>query len=193
MARNVLNKLPETFVQGWHDAAVVSRMRYTALGSATASFGPRMVSAIGLGASAFGGVFRPVPQEVATAIVHTAMQAGVNVVDTAPWYGHGVSERVLGAALKGVPRSAYYLHTKVGRYNSPILQRFDFTYERTLASVEESLERIGVDYIDLVQGESASRRHGGAKKICLPPAKMRGVNPPPHTHTHTPASPAHST
>ena len=58
------------------------------------------------------------------------------------------AERVLGAALRRVPRQAYYLHTKVGRYDADIVKRFDFTYERTLRSIDESLERLGVDYID---------------------------------------------
>ena len=61
--------------------------------------------------------------------------------------------QVLGKALVGVPRKAYYLHTKVGRYQPKASEMFDFTFERTLQSVNESLQRLGVDYIDTVQGE----------------------------------------
>ena len=73
--------------------------------------------------------------------------------DTAPWYGFGESERILGRVLKAarIPRAAYYLSTKVGRYLPGVLEQFDFTYARTLASVDESLARLQVDYIDTVQ------------------------------------------
>jgi hypothetical protein len=77
----------------------------------------------------------------------------VNLLDTAPWYGYGESERILGRCLRaaGVPRGAYYLSTKVGRYLPDLLEQFDFTYARTLRSVDESLARLQVDYIDTVQ------------------------------------------
>lgn len=57
----------------------------------------------------------------------------------------------LGVALRGVPRDAYFMHTKVGRYEAEVTRMFDFTYARTLASVEESLGRLGIDYIDTIQ------------------------------------------
>ena len=84
-------------------------------------------------------------------VVVAAVRAGINIIDTAPWYGFGESERILGRALKLVPRSAYYLHTKVCRYLPGVLEQFDFTYDRTIRSVEESLERLQVDYLDAVQ------------------------------------------
>ena len=58
---------------------------------------------------------------------------------------------MLGEALKGVPREAYYLNTKVGRYEADVTRMFDFSAERTIQSVYESLESLGVDYIDCVQ------------------------------------------
>lgn len=79
------------------------------------------------------------------------MKSGVNILDTAPWYGFGKGETVLGQALEGVPRRAYYLNTKVGRYLPKKLEQFDFTYDRTIASVEESCQRLGVEYLDVVQ------------------------------------------
>ncbi len=72
-------------------------------------------------------------------------------VDTAPWYGHGKSEEVIGRALRRVPRGAYYLHSKVGRYAADIRVRFDFSRARVLASVRESLSRLQVEYIDCMQ------------------------------------------
>ena len=66
-------------------------------------------------------------------------------------YGFGESEKILGRALKHIPRQAYYLHTKCCRYLPAVLDQFDFTYDRTIRSVNESLQRLQVDYIDAVQ------------------------------------------
>lgn len=138
--------LPETYVEGWHDLDAVRRTSYR-------PFGDRTVSSLAFGASALAGVFRGVDPDECVKVVQLALRSGVNVIDTAPWYGHGVSETVLGRALAGVPRRAYYLHTKVGRYNPGPLETFDFSYERTVASVDESLARLGLEYLDTVQGE----------------------------------------
>ena len=138
--------LPATYVEGWHDEVSVRRTRYSV-------FGDRMVSALSLGCSSLAGVFRGgVTLEECCKVVEYAVRSGVNLLDTAPWYGHGRSEEVLGEALKGIPRSAYYLHTKVGRYQPDPLETFDFSYERTLRSVDESLKRMRVEYLDTVQG-----------------------------------------
>lgn len=66
-------------------------------------------------------------------------------------YGQGKSERVLGQALKGVPRQAYYLCTKVGRYAPELEQQFDFSASKVTRSVYESLERLGQEYLDVIQ------------------------------------------
>lgn len=76
--------------------------------------GGRQVSALSLGGSAFAGAFgHAASLDECIEVVHAAVRAGVSMIDTAPWYGDGASERILGKALVGVPRSAYYLHTKV--------------------------------------------------------------------------------
>jgi len=137
--------LPETYVAGWHDEASVRRMPYR-------RFGDRTVSQLSFGASSLAGVFRGVDKAECLRVVEHAIRSGINVIDTAPWYGHGVSESVLGEALQGIPRKAYYVHTKVCRYNPGPLEMFDFSYERTLKSVDESLARLRLDYIDTVQG-----------------------------------------
>ena len=140
-------ELPATFVEGFHDAAVVARMPYRRFGRSG-----RLVSQLSLGASSFGNVYGTVQAEAdCHAVTLAALKAGVNLIDTAPWYGHGLSESVLGRALKGVPRGAYYLSTKVCRYRPGTLEMFDFTFERTLQSVRESLERLQLDYIDVIQ------------------------------------------
>ena len=84
-------------------------------------------------------------------LVQEVVKAGINYIDTAPWYGQGRSEEVLGAALAEVPRGAYYLATKVGRYDLETAGMFDFSAERVRRSVMESLARLRLDYIDLIQ------------------------------------------
>ena len=79
--------------------------------------------------------------------VHAALDAGINYVDVAPYYGVLKAEILLGKALKTVPRDRYILSTKVGRYDSDV---FDFSAERVTRSVDESLQRLNVEHIDLI-------------------------------------------
>ena len=140
-----VDDLPETFVAGFHDEAAVRAMRYRELR-------PGMrVSVVSLGASSLGGCFRKVSEDECVALVRDAIRSGINLIDTAPWYGHGKSETVLGKALAGVPRRAYYLNTKVGRYDPEPDRMFDFTAARVTRSVDESLARLGCTYIDSIQ------------------------------------------
>lgn len=104
---------------------------------------------IALGASALGGgVFGPVNELEAIQTVHLALDQGIQLIDVSPFYGATRAEAVLGKALRGVSRDRYILATKVGRYGD---SEFDFGRERSRLSVEESLGRLGVDYIDLIQ------------------------------------------
>jgi L-galactose dehydrogenase len=106
------------------------------------------VSALSFGASSLGGVFRPVDEAEAIRTVHTALDLGINYIDVAPFYGYTVAETVLGKALHGVPRASYYLATKVGRYGDA---EFDFSAARVTASIDESLDRLGVETLDVIQ------------------------------------------
>ncbi len=106
------------------------------------------VSVIGYGAAPLGGVYGKIDEKQAIRSVHTAIDLGINFIDTAPYYGATLSETVLGKALKGIPRQKYYLATKVGRYG---LSDFDFSAERVVRSVDESLQRLKVAHIDLIQ------------------------------------------
>ena len=106
------------------------------------------VSALSFGASSLGGVFKPVGESVAIRTVHTALESGINFIDVSPFYGYTKAETVLGKALKGIPRDRYFLATKVGRYGDA---EFDFSAKRSAASVDQSLERLGIDYIDIIQ------------------------------------------
>lgn len=103
--------------------------------------------AVGFGASPLGGVFGPVTQSQADAAVRAALDLGIDTFDTAPFYGLGRSEETLGRALKGIPRDAYTLSTKVGRYGA---RDFDFSTARVRRSIDESLLRLGIDHADIL-------------------------------------------
>jgi D-threo-aldose 1-dehydrogenase len=118
---------------------------------------------VGLGTAPIGGLYSPVEDDAARATIERALERGVRLVDTAPLYGYGIAERRVGAALASRPRGDYVLATKVGRLlrpggapdptqtaDSTLMPVFDFTYDGTLRSVEESLERLGLDRVDVV-------------------------------------------
>ena len=121
-------------------------MQYRKLGNTD-----MVVSHLGFGASSLGSVFRSTDDEESMKVVDLVVKSGVNYIDTAPWYGQGKSEQVLGKALRGIPRSSYYLATKVGRYDKEVSAMFYFSYGRIVRSIDESLERLGLPYVDLIQ------------------------------------------
>ncbi|HBX89640.1 MAG TPA: aldo/keto reductase, partial [Marinilabiliaceae bacterium] len=82
--------------------------------------------------------------------VYTAIEEGINFVDVSPYYGHYKAEAVLGKALKNIERNAYYLSTKVGRYGKDGVNTWDYSGRKAKESVYESMERLNVDYIDLI-------------------------------------------
>lgn len=135
------------------------RRRTTARGTA--------LTELGFGASQLGNLYRETTDEESTRAVDAAWEGGVRYFDTAPHYGLGLSERRIGAALKGRPRGEYTLSTKVGRLLMPSPETanqqdddgfvvpaayrrvFDFSRDGILRSIESSLERLGVDYLDI--------------------------------------------
>ena len=108
------------------------------------------VSNLSFGASSLGGVFHSLKEEEGIAAVHTAVDNGINFIDVSPYYGHYKAEIVLGKALKDIERSRYYLSTKVGRYGENGVNTWDYSAKRVTDSVYESMERMNVDYIDLI-------------------------------------------
>ena len=102
---------------------------------------------LGFGASSLGQEFRPVRLEEALASVRMALDLGINFIDTSPFYGRGVSEVLLGIALRDIPRDSYLLGTKLGRYS---LTHFDFSARRVEESVHVSLHRLGTDHLDIL-------------------------------------------
>ncbi len=122
------------------------------------------VSALSLGTAPLGNLFTEVADDEATATVRRAVELGLSYVDTAPFYGHGVAERRTGAALAGLPPGRVRLSTKVGRLIRPAsgadtgdfavagdtMPVFDFTADGVRRSLEESLQRLGLDRVDIV-------------------------------------------
>jgi L-galactose dehydrogenase len=106
------------------------------------------VSVLGFGGSPVGGVFRPVEPSEAVRTVRLALDEGINFFDTSPFYGLTAAESMLGRSLDGVRRDRFYVATKVGRYDE---REFDFSARRVIASVDESLKRLQVEYVDLIQ------------------------------------------
>lgn len=101
---------------------------------------------LSFGASSLGQEFRPVDLNEALKAVRVALDLGMNFIDTSPYYGRGMSEVLLGVALRGVPRDQYLLGTKLGRYDAA---HFDFSAKRVVESVDVSLHRLGVDHLDI--------------------------------------------
>ena len=106
------------------------------------------VSILSFGASALGGMFSESNEQMSIHTVHAALDHGINYIDVSPFYGNTVAETVLGKALKSVTRDNYFLATKAGRYANG---HFDFSPEAIKISVEESLNRLGVEYLDVLQ------------------------------------------
>jgi L-galactose dehydrogenase len=129
-----------------HPPPPAPAMRYSPLGTTG-----MLLSHVAYGAAAIGSVWHPTDRAESIAAVRAALAAGVNYIDTAPWYGQGLSESVLGDALADVPRDSYFIGTKVGRYDKNVLKMFDFSKERVESSVRESLARLKLEYVDIIQ------------------------------------------
>lgn len=108
------------------------------------------VSSVSFGASSLGGVFHSLKENEGIQAVHTAVENGINFIDVSPYYGHLKAEMVLGKALKDIDRNAYYLSTKVGRYGKDGVNYWDYSPAKARESVYESMERLHVDHIDLI-------------------------------------------
>lgn len=127
------------------------------------------VSQLSFGASSLGGVFHSVKEADALEAVFMAVELGMNFIDVSPYYGHYKAETVLGKALKEIPRGKYYLSTKVGRYGKDGVNTWDYSAKRAKESVYESMERLNVDHIDLINVhdiEFQADLPGGLQKVC---------------------------
>lgn len=108
------------------------------------------VPVLSFGASSLGGVFHSIKEAEAIDAVFTVVENGLNFIDVSPYYGHYKAETVLGKALKELPRESFTLSTKVGRYGKDGVNTWDYSGKRAVESVYESMERLNIDYIDLI-------------------------------------------
>jgi D-threo-aldose 1-dehydrogenase len=129
------------------------------------------VTRVGLGTAPLGGLFQPVDESDAVATVEAAYELGLRLFDTAPLYGHGLSEHRLGIVFAAHPRDEFVVATKVGRLlraeappdesqfsgglqrwkdAPPVNPVFDFSFDGVMRSFEESLERLGLERIDIL-------------------------------------------
>jgi D-threo-aldose 1-dehydrogenase len=122
---------------------------------------------LGFGAAPLGNLFKAISDDAAHALLEAAWAAGVRYYDTAPLYGLGLSETRLNRFLRGKPRGEYVISTKIGRLLSAVppgtgdgagkwidvpsrVERFDYSHDGVMRSLEASLERLGLDRIDVV-------------------------------------------
>src|SRR2546426_1957540 len=106
------------------------------------------ISVVSYGAASIGNEYGNLDEAQGIRSLHVALDGGVNFIDTSPYYGRTLSEKVLGRAFKEIRRDRFILGTKCGRYD---VDQFDFTAERVSRSVDESLQRMGLDYLDIIQ------------------------------------------
>lgn len=138
-------------------------MHYTELGHTGMK-----ISHLSFGASSLGSVFRETNERDSFAAVEAAIEGGINFIDVSPYYGHYKAETVLGKALRNIPRDKYFLSTKVGRYGKDGINTWDYSAKRVTDSVYESMERLGVEYIDLINVhdiEFQAARPGGLQLV----------------------------
>ncbi len=140
------------------------------------------VTRLGLGTAPLGGLYAEVSEADAQGVVEGAYEGGLRFFDTAPLYGHGLAERRTGQVLRSKPRSGFVLSTKVGRLlrpgplspdgpfkgTPPVVPVFDFSYDATLRSVEESLSRLGLDRIDILLIHDPDQHYEAARSGAYP-------------------------
>ncbi|MAI41330.1 MAG: pyridoxal 4-dehydrogenase [Gammaproteobacteria bacterium] len=153
-----------------------------------------LVSEMGFGGAPLGGIGRKASESEAMDILKAAFDAGISYFDTAPLYGHGLSERRIGRFLNSITRSSFVISTKVGRMlvsegegqrdqlmqdNEPFSIVYDYSYQGAKASLEASIERLGIDHIDLLLCHDIDRwTHGDGQPAVLKQAQegiLRGL------------------
>jgi len=105
------------------------------------------VSVLSYGGSSLGSIFREINELDGIKTVCNAFDSGINYFDNSPFYGITEGERIMGRALKCIPRDKYYLSTKTGRFG---WNEFDFSFDRIIRSAEESMKRLNVEYLDIL-------------------------------------------
>ena len=152
------------------------------------------VTDMGFGAAPIGNFLRPITEEVSDAMVQRAWNHGMCYFDTAPYYGHGLSEVRLGQSLRWKARDEFVVSSKVGRVLKsakrssinfspwvdalPNVCHFDYTYDGTMRSFEDSLQRLGLEHIDILFIHDADVfTHGEAQQKIYFKQAMEGCYP----------------
>ncbi|XP_014612484.1 PREDICTED: L-galactose dehydrogenase-like [Polistes canadensis] len=138
--------LPPTYVEGFHDLETIKAMKYDKLGNTNL-----YISKLSFGSGPLGVHYGNFDEKEAIETIRQAIKEGINYIDTSPWYGQGKSEKIIGKALEGIPRQAYYIATKVGRYELNVEKMFDFSREKTRDSIKNSLSNLKLNYVDIIQ------------------------------------------
>jgi len=126
------------------------------------------VSNLSFGASSLGSVFHTTDESESVKAVEAAIDGGINFIDVSPYYGYYKAEIVLGKALQHISRDKFFLSTKVGRYGVNGVNSWDYSAKRVTDSVYESMKRLHVDYIDLINVhdiEFQASLPGGLQKV----------------------------
>jgi len=152
----------------------------------------RPASRIGLGGGPLGNLYAPLSEAMAQGALQAAWDGGIRHFDTAPFYGSGLAEQRLGRFLVGRPRDSYTLSTKVGRVlepeaegqgvdltfpgRPPFVPRFDYSHDGVMRSFESSLQRLGVDRVDLLLLHDVDTvTHGAAQRESMELAMRSGL------------------
>ncbi|XP_041987284.1 L-galactose dehydrogenase-like [Aricia agestis] len=114
------------------------------------------ISHISLGGASFSNIYGTFDEAQGVGLIKTSLDHGINYVETGPWYGQGTSELTIGKALSDVPRDTFFVGSKVGRYEKEMEKMFDFSAEKTEAGVDNTLRRLGLDYVDIIQVHDAT-------------------------------------
>ena len=151
-----MSTCPDTFVPDFHEKNFANEWKSSGISYSRLGKTDLIVSNLSLGGAAFGNIYsamdqNTVDQNTVNDIVLHSIKSGINYIDTAPFYGQGVSETRLGIALQNIPRSAYYIATKVGRYAPEVNKMLDFSVKTITTQFAESLKRLQVDYVDVIQ------------------------------------------
>jgi D-threo-aldose 1-dehydrogenase len=150
------------------------------------------VTTVSFGGAGIGNLYKPVSRDDVDAVLGASWDAGIRFFDTAPRYGHGLSERRLGDFLRDKPRDSYVLSTKVGRLLTPLRgrqmgdygfadplpfeQEYNYSYDGIMRSFEDSLQRLGLDRIDVLYMHDIGRdTHGDANDHYQPIAFDGGL------------------
>jgi D-threo-aldose 1-dehydrogenase len=127
----------------------------------------KIVPALSFGAAPIADLYTTIPEPQAIETIQLAFEQGLNLIDTSPYYGLGLSEKRIGLALQGIPREQFIISSKVG-HDITTPNGYDFSRDGVLKSIEGSLERLKLDYLDIVHLHDPDNHEYEALEIAFP-------------------------